>query len=752
MRALSFVFARSPVGPSLITRAALLVGVASFPALASAQSSESVEAAPMAANTEDSAQNDIIVTALKRSISVQDTPVTVNVVKGEVFEKANITSVLDLPAVTPGVIVQVSPAGFPIAAIRGIGSSPANQSFDQSVALFVNGVFAPRGRDYASSLFDIADVQVVKGGQSAVLGKNTTVGALVLTTRRPTSELGYNISYAHELELGSDTIDAAVNVPFGEKFAIRMAARTSNQEGWQRNDLLNEDSPVTKTRAVRISGRWEPFDNFEWNASYQKEKYEVYGQVLYVGGDAGALTNQARLSGDPNFTAQLNDHYRSSPRPGFDQDEITNKSQRVVSDMSLDFGAGYTLTALSGYLHSSGTALTNFNAIINGPFYFIADRVGGDTYSQEVRISTPRLGMFELVAGGLYYHDKAGLDLGADAVFPTPITGAEVTSFDQTTEAWSGFGAVTAHITDALRFNGAVRYTSEDRSADYTRRVIRPGALVAAIFRPFPPTTLSRSSSNWDYSASLSYNFLDHAMAYASYGRGTKSGGFANNPNDPRALRPDGTRVPEFEDEVAKTIEVGVKWGRAAGTHLNLALFHIDLGGFQTAFFSGINFIVRNQDSRSKGVELDAAYQLMDGLRFAVNATYADAVNKHPDAGERARLVRAPKLSGIASLNYAREFADSWTFSADGNAEFKGKYYFLPTIATLVPPSEKYVKLGLRMGVEDKNSGLGIALIGRNLTDKRIISYAANAFPGIRAFVASTEPPRTIAVQISYRH
>lgn len=752
LRIQNFAIDKRPSGRTMITRAALLLGVASFPALASAQNAESIEAEPMAANTEGEAQNDIIVTALKRSISVQDTPVTVNLVQGEVFEKANITSTIDLPAVTPGVLIQISPAGFPIAAIRGIGSNPSNQSFDQSVALFVNGVFAPRGRDYASSLFDIADVQVVKGGQSAILGKNTTIGALVLTTRRPAYEFGFSASYTHELELGSDTIDAAVNVPFGDKFAIRMAARTSNQEGWQRNDLLNEDSPVTKTRAGRISARWEPFDNFEWNASYQKERYKVTGQVLYAGGDAGALKNLALLAGDPKFTAQLNDHYRASPRPGFGPDEITNNSERVVSDMSLDFGAGFTLTSLFGYLHSSGTFLTNFDAIINAPFYFFSDRAGGDTYSQEVRISSPRMGMFEFVAGGLYYHDKYGMDFGADAVFPIPVTGAEVTTFDQTTESWSGFGAVTAYITDAFRFNGALRYTSEDRSADYTRQVIRGGALVAAIFRPFPPTTLSRSSTNWDYSASLSYDFLDNAMAYASYGRGTKSGGFANNPNDPRALRPDGTRAPEFDDEVAKTIEIGVKWGRAAGTHLNFALYHIDIDGYQTSLFSGINFIVRNQDARSKGFEIDAAYQLMEGLRFSVNTTYADAYNRNPIGTDRARLTRAPKWSGIASINYANELASGWTLSADANAEFRSKLYFTDIITSPTPPSDKYVKLGLRLGIEDSNSGLGIALIGRNLTDKRIISFATNAFPGLPAFVASTEPPRTIAIQVSYRH
>lgn len=750
-----YTFAERRIGQSACYRMALLLAAVSVPTIASAAAQEAVqdEPEPIAANTQDVAQNDIVVTALKRTISVQDTPVTVNLVSGEALERANITSAVDLPTITPGVLIQVSPAGFPLAAMRGIGSASSNQSFDQSVALFVNGIFAPRGRDYASSLFDIADLQVVKGGQSAILGKNTTIGALVLTTRRPEYEFGFAASYSYELELGSDTIDAVVNVPFGEKFAIRMAARTSNHEGWLHNDLLNEDTPVTKTRAGRISARWEPIDNLEWNASYQKETYTVRGQVLYLAGDpAGVVRRLAAAAGDPNFTAQLNDHYRSSPRPGFGPDLTTNNSERAVSDLTFDFGEGYSLTALFGYLHSTGSFLTNFNSIANAPFYFFSDRAGGTTYSQELRLSTPRIGIFEFVGGGLYYHDKYGIGFGADAISPIPITGAEVTDFDQTTESWSGFGAVTAHLMEELTFNGAVRYTTEDRSADFSRTIIRGGALVAAVFRPFPPTTLSRSSNNFDYSASLQYRFGADGMAYVSYGKGTKSGGFANNPNDPRALRPDGSLATEFDDEVAKTMEIGAKFGRASGTHLNLAAYHIDLDGHQTSFFSGVNFVVRNIDVRTQGVEVDAAFRVNDALRLSVNVTYADAINKNPTITQRERLARAPKWSGIAAINYAQELESGWMLSADANAEFRTRLFYTDELGSPAPPSDGYVKLGLRLGLDDRNSGLGIALIGRNLTDKRIINFATGAFPGLPAFIASTDVPRTIAVQVSYRH
>lgn len=736
----------STIGTSAAAQDAPAAGPLS-PATAAEAQDVTTEAAPPIVS------DDIVVTALKRSVSVQDVPVTVALISGEAIARANITSALDLAAITPGVAIQLSPAGFPVASMRGIGSNPSNQSFDQSVALFVDGVFAPRGRDYASSLFDIADIQVIKGGQSAVLGKNTTIGALALSTRRPDDEYGFDFSYSHEFELGWDTFDAAANIPLTSTLAVRLAGRAADLDGWQHNDLLDRDTPNTKTRAGRISLRWQPTDDLDWNVSYQNETYRLKGQVLYAGGDAlGVLAGLARAAGDPNFTAAFNDHYRASGRPGFPDDVVSNDSERAISNLSYTFAGDYTLTALTGYLHSTGGFVSNFNAIINGPIYFTSDRVGGTTFSQEVRLTTPRLGMFDLIVGGLYYHDKVGINFGADAVAPTPLTGAENTTFDQTTESWAGFAAVTAHITDNLTLNGGLRYTMEDRSADYTRTVIRPGPLVFALFRPFAPTTLERSSNNLDGSASLQYRFSPDAMAYVSYGRGTKSGGFANHPNDPHALRADGTRAAEFDDEVAKTFELGAKFGRGSGTHLNLAFFHIDLNGLQTSFFSGANFVVSNADARSRGAELDAVLQVSDALRFSLNATYADAVNKNPTPTSRRRLTRAPKWSGIAGVTYSQAIMNDWQLTADATAEFRTKVYHQENPMSPVPPSGGYAKLGLRLAVNDPASGIEVAVIGRNLTDEQVANFGTGAFPALPgAYLASSDAPRTIALQFAIR-
>ena len=190
--------------PQRFTRAArgALLASALFSTVAHAQTESG------AADDAAGADEEITVTALKRNLSAQDTPATVAIVSGDLIAKTNITSALDLPAITPGVIIQSAPGALAVASIRGIGSNASNQSFDQSVALFVDGVFTARGRDYASSLFDVSDIQVIKGSQSAVLGMNTTIGAIAMNTNRPAFDFGtrtttgFAVYDRHALEAG----------------------------------------------------------------------------------------------------------------------------------------------------------------------------------------------------------------------------------------------------------------------------------------------------------------------------------------------------------------------------------------------------------------------------------------------------------------------------------------------------------------------------------------------------------------------
>lgn len=696
---------------------------------------------------------EIVVTALKRSSSAQSVPATIALVSGETIAKANISSGLELSKITPGVIVQTGPGLSPVAAIRGIGTTASNFAFDQSVALFVDGVFLARGKDYTASIFDVEDIQVIKGSQSAVLGKNTTVGAIVLTTHRAKSSLGYLLSYNHDFTLGSDTVDAMVNIPLSDTFAVRVSGRYADLEGWKHNDLLNEDSQRVRSRAGRVSLRWRPTSDVDWNVNFQHETFRSTGQGFYVGGDArGLVAAYAAAAGDPNFTASFNDHFRSSPRPGFPNDNARNSSHRIISNLVYSLGDGLSVTAITSYLRSRGSYLINNNAVANAPVMFSSNLNGSNTFSQEIRLTTPRFGIFDLVAGALYYHDVYRYNLGIDAVAPSPIVGAMNSIYKQTTEDWSGFAALNAYVTDTLTLGGAIRYTHEKRRADYARDIIRPGNLTALIYQPFAPVALTQSRGYVDGSGSIQYEIAPRVMAYASYGKGSKSGGFAQAPNNPLALRPDGTRAAEFDPETAKTFEAGLKLGRGGGSHLNIAFFDIKIDKYQTSFFSGTQFIVKNIDIRSRGAELEAVVRATDNLRFSLNATYADTLNKDHLPTEISRLIRAPKWSGIASINYETELNEDLSLAIDASSQFRSSFYFQDTLSSTVPKAGAVAKLDLRVALTHRPSGIEVAVIGKNLTDRRVPDYGTGLFPGVAgAYLTSTEPPRTVSIQFTLR-
>jgi iron complex outermembrane recepter protein len=706
-----------------------------------------------AEGSSDQNDGEIVVTALKRSASAQNVPATIALITGETIVKANISSGLELSKVAPGVIVQAGPGVSPVAAIRGIGTSASNFAFDQSVALFVDGVFLARGRDYSASIFDVGDIQVIKGSQSAILGKNTTVGAIALTTHRPEDKFGYLLSYNHDLTLGSDTVDAMLNLPLSPTLAVRLSGRYADLEGWKHNELLNEDTSMVRTRAGRISLRWQPSNDLDWNVNYQHETFRSTGQGFYIGGDKnGLVAAYAAAAGDPNFISGFNDRFRSSPRPGFPNDYARNKSDRVISNLTYSFGEGYSLTSTTAYVRSRGSYLFNNNAVANSPVYFSSDLNGSNTVSQEVRVATPRIGMFDLVAGALYYHDVYRYNLGIDALAPSPIVGAMNSKYKQTTEAWSGFAALNGYLTDSLTVSGAIRYTHETRRADYVRDIIRPGNLTSLIYQPFAPTSLERGRGYFDWSGSIQYEIAPRVMVYSSYGKGSKSLGFAQAPNNPLALRPNGTRAAEIDPESAKTFEAGIKIGSGGGSHLNVAFFNITIDNYQTSLFSGTEFIVKNIDIRSRGAELEATLRATDNLRFSLNLTYADTLNKDHLPTERDVLVRAPKWSGIASVNYETELNDKLRLEVDASSQFRSSFYFQDTLASNVPQAAGVAKIDLRAALTHKPSGIEVAIIGQNLTNRRVPDYGAGLFPGVAgAYLVSTEPPRRVSLQLTLR-
>lgn len=688
---------------------------------------------------------EVVVTALKRSDTVQNVPATITVVSGQTLQNQIITSAMDLPTVAPGLQIQSGPGSLPVALIHGLGSNAGVNSFDQSVSLFVDGIYSGHGQAYVSSLFDINDVEVVKGTQSALLGKNTSIGAVTLTTRKPGARFGYDLSYAHEFELGSDVVNGAVNIPLSDTLAVRIAGVYSDMGGWIHNDLTNSDSPETKTTGGRISLRWRPDDRLDWTLSFQSGRADQKGPLFYVAKDGlGIEAGLAAALGDPAFTAQFNDHTRQSGRNGAPDAFYVNHDERVVSDLSYRLG-GYTLTSLTGYYRDRKNSLFNAAALPNSPIN-AADPEQDEQISQELRIVSPKIGQFDYVAGALYMHDIWSHDSVTQAFAPLPLTGSFFNHYAQYVDTVSVFAQGNYDLTEKLRATGGIRYTSEDKAGAFYRTTLAPGIITFFLDPPIPYTRLSRSESDVDGSVGLQYRFSPGHMIYASWGKGTKGGGYQSGPKT--------LADAEYRSESASSFEIGAKWEFGSRGHVDVAYFNTHISDFQLGLFNGTKFIVDNIPLDSQGVDFEGAWNLTSSLSAALTVTYADARDPRPDPTKfyGSTTPDAPRWSGQAALSYNHPLTERYDFAGQVGVQFRSKMALQESTNTTVTPSDGFTKVNLRLAVSDRKSGVEVALVGKNLNNERSANFGFPAFPNLpQAYLVSTDPPRTIAVQVSIK-
>lgn len=699
---------------------------------------------------------EIIVTALKGGVSVQRSPVTVNIVAGEAIDSKGITSVDQLTSVVPGVRINQAPGGLVNPVVRGLGSSPSNNSFEQTVGLFVDGIFAGHPRDYSLALFDIERVELLKGTQSAVVGKNTSVGALSLVTRKPSFEFGMEGSYYHEFEFGTDTLNAAVNLPLSDTLAVRIAGQYSDEGGWVRNVFDTADEPRIKRKAIRATLRFRPSEQLDWTLSAQATGADQTGQIFHTGIDTlGNARAGAIVGGDADYVVRPF-QTRTTPRSGFTYRGFSSigaatDGSRFNSTLNYELGT-VTLTSVTGYSEYTDTFLIDASSSINSPLL----RGGHETdkaFSQELRLSTDPAKPLSFIGGGYYYHDKwfyeDRFDFNAAQLVAPSLGGAFTSSYTQTTETFSLFGQLAYRVSDSLRLAGSLRYEHFSKRGDYSpRTVLRPGGLTAAVYGPYAAFSRSDAKDYFDYSVQAQYFFAPRINGYVSYSTGTKGFGFVATPTSPGGV----VTNPAYNTELSETLEAGIKAGFGGGSTVNLALFSTKLKDYQIGVNLGTNFLIRNDQIRSRGVEADINFALSEALRAAATVTYADVVKRPPlPANSIPNLPYAPEWSGIAGIYYNDRITDDFRLKAEVTGEFRSSQQLSDVVTFPIPREPGRLRTDLRLGVEYEPYNLEVALVARNIFNVYSLAYGFNQFGSTGAAQVAEEMPRTIGVQVSFR-
>ena len=604
---------------------------------------------------------EVIVTAQKRTESLQDVPISITAMSGQKIDDVGITGLEELTQYMPNVTIN-NGAGTPNLFIRGVGSG-TNAGFEQSVGMYVDGIYSGRGALAAvPTTMDLERVEILKGPQGILFGKNTIAGAINITTAKPTDEFEGMVEALYEHDHGEEQYNLMLSGPLTDTLSGRLAVRHDKMDGWWENEFTGAEGRNDDIWYGRGSLRWLATDTLEINAKYEHGDFDRRSRPTYV--------YQSDFTGQENDFGTVPFPIVGDPDKGaVDVDggsDTTTDVFAVTVDWELDFATFTSISAYSSYDSDGAPGNTDMTAT---PSLSRAKFEDYEQYSQEIRLVSPGGETLDWIAGA--YYQQSELDISSqifaiDFAQSGPISvpplfaegdGPGVPSvFDQDSDSWAIFGQGTWNYTDTLRFSLGLRYNEETKDLDKvtvadgllvrtdsdggTSPVIGP--VLVADLRQHSFTGLSRDEDKWTYSGNIQWDVLEDTMLYAGISTGFKGGGYDEAYSgageeirlaDANGV-PTGATVPgndasilEYEDEEVLAYEIGAKMGLLDGAaELNIAVFRMEYDNLQTSSLVGDVFRVGNAgESISQGVEIDGRWQATENLSFGAAVAYLDA-------------------------------------------------------------------------------------------------------------------------------
>ena len=740
----------------LLLSGAAIAAMTSYAVPAFAQASDEGDAA---AASDSGGGNEIIVTAQKREQSLQDVPISMEVVSGAKLAEFNTSDIKAVMNYTPNVFVQ-STAGNDVIYIRGFGSPPANFAFDQSVSLYVDGVYAGRSRQAQAPFFDLARVEVLRGPQGALFGKNTAAGAVSVVSAGPTSTPEGAFTALYNFDHKGIDVSGYISGPLSDTLSARLAYKIVNQDGYIRNLATNHDDPEVRQQLARLTLKWEPSSDFDYTVKAEYANRDVIG----------GITVSSPLTGpqDPHTRRYLE---RSALG-----DEGTRTESLMVSGTGNIALGDYTLTSVTGYSWFNANIVNGFDQTIpggggavtnNSVYNSFPERF--DQFSQELRILSPTGRTFEFIAGAYYDRSNYRLDqlqgFNIEDLFGSPYFGRIDSRFNQKAESWSVFGQGTLNLSDAFRIIGSLRYSHTSKDGDFAARLVYgPFAI-----RPISSAEGSISEGNVDPSITLQYDIAPRVMVYATYGRGSKSGGFVSN----TLGTVDSTFT--FEPERSTNYEAGIKSTLFDGAVVaNVSAYHTEFKDLQVSVYQpeSSSYLTGNAASAtSKGIE--GSLSIFPFPNFDVTASGAYQDIKYDDYPGAACLASQPATCTPATNNlagYSPAYTSKWTGSMTAHARFdlpsdlklditgvaagRSKYFDSDDQSPIFGVQKGYVKLDLRVQLSDQDAGWHLALVGKNLTNQLTTGSAFRLpFPitPVSRAILYLEPTRNISVEAGFK-
>jgi len=698
---------------------------------------------------------DIIVTARYRAERLQDVPIAVTAFGQEEIKDAKIDRVGDFINLTPNVtITQSESSGLSQISIRGITQV---RNSEAPVAVVVDGVLQNNPRQFATELLDINSIEVLRGPQGALYGRNATGGAIIITTVQPTNDFAGHVRAGYAT--GDEYVgEASIMGPIvRDRLLFRIGARYTDRRGYFDNIYLHEKQDPYRDLTASGLLKWTPTSALT---------VDLRGSLSHTRGGALDFTYQPANLAPDGVSLDLTNPFNANPG---DADRVsrtfysTNRGydSRDIEDVSLkvDLDLGFaTLTSVSAY-----NWLEEFVSGDQVPYTASRNEFGLDgtqtqyidihAFSQEVRLTSPSTGRFRWMLGGYFLDSKrfigttTGFDDGTGIArverVPRPATATNPTlSFfgdDNTNRDYAAFGNIDYDIVPKLQASFALRYDKETH-----RQFVSPYNSGGN-----PGGVNHASFDKWQPKVTLSYKPSDTANFYASYGEGFRSGQFNQNGTSAAAQAAGLAGVSdEVPQENTSTYEIGTKLQLAdRRVRIDAALFDTTVDNQQYFVFIGAigaQVLVPIDRVRLRGGEISANADLGSGLSANASFGYTDGeIRKYSvtpaDVGNDAPYV--PKTTINAGLQYRTPITDHVDLFARADYRRLGKQYWDPENTT----ARSNVDLAdFRLGVEDPNGAWSLIGSVENAFDKRYNSeYVLGGF-------AHAAPPRVWRIDLRY--
>ena len=755
------------------------VAVAVLAALAASPAARAQQTGTTAGGLEE-----IIVTAQKREQNLQEVPVAVSVLGGDLIDRSAAYNIEGLNALVPS--LNFRKGGTTINStlfLRGVGTVNFSLAAEPSVSTVLDGVVLARAGEAFADLNDIERIEVLRGPQGTLFGKNASAGVVNIVSRMPTDEFGATADVSF-FEGSEYKIRGTLNVPISESVSTRVTAFVGEYDGNIRNLFDGQDINGYDRKGVRGIALIEPSDDLRITliGDWRQADDDCCGEVIATAPNNAA--HRSLLSG-VNFAGDETREVRHN---------LVTRTEETAWGLSgqVDWDVGeHTLTSITAYRVwdageiREGDWLDRTAAYVGNAYAQLHDNgpQTGNTFSQEFRLASPT-GQFLDYVVGLFYFDAstdrsftrdtivcASTTLPPDATGLAPCAPGSSTFTNPRSSAkfgsdslnMSAFGEGTINFSDAWRAILGLRYTDDELSYYHDR-----------VPSPIPGPGVRTDTSGYEDKvtdnafsgrAALQWDISGDLMSYVSYSRGYKGPAFNVFFNmNPSSLNP-------LESETADAYEAGLKATLFGGsTILNFALFYANYDNFQANSFDTLNGVVITRltnagEISTKGIELDFLSRPIEGLSLSGGIAYTDAQiesfnvppNSPPSATDRSgeRLPFAPEWKGSLNADYQWNLTSSLDMFLNGTISYTSSQYTdLPGTPGPNPLVEvdAYTLVDAAVGVAATTGAWRVALLGKNLTDDSYATLITPGGPGASMrYLIPREADRYFGVQATIR-